>query len=250
MQCRDAQFYLRLRRPAGDELGADVAADLDRHLADCSMCAPEAHAAQSFDSAVSAMMRSIPVPASLRDKLLVQASTHHGAVIRRKVYRLTALAASLLLVAGIGFGVFSVSRPKIDTTDMVMHADEQLQNPDAALSQWLTEHKFPSQLPLPFNTDLLVTMGTERVQGSNIPVVVFRHPTELGFAKVYIFRADGTTNLSSLRDTNASLTMASVIEGPQYRGVKYVIVHTVHPVHEGEQPLKPFLRVPGNTARL
>ncbi|MBA4187062.1 MAG: hypothetical protein C0467_03500 [Planctomycetaceae bacterium] len=248
MQCRDAQFYLRLRRPAGDELGADVAADLDRHLAECSTCAPEAIAAQSFDRAVATSMKSVPVRASLRDKLLAQASTRQGTVIRQKVYRITALAASLLLAVGITFGVFSVSRPKIDTTAMVMFADEQIQNPDAALRNWLVGQKLPAQLPLPFNPDLLVTLGSERVQGADVPVAVFRHPTEAGFAKVYIFRADGTANLNNLRDTNASLTMATVIDGPQHRGVKYVIVHTVHPVNEGEQPLKPFLRAPGNTA--
>ncbi len=250
MQSRDAQFYLRLRRPAGDELGADLAADLDRHLADCPMCAPDARVAQSFDRAVAATMRNVFVPASLRDKLLAQASTHHGTVIRRKVYRFAALAASLFLFAGIAFGVFTVSRPKIDTTAMVMHADEQLQNPEAALRDWLTGQKFPAQLPLPFNPDLLVMLGSERVQGVDVPVALFRHPSELGFAKVYIFRTDGTSNLNGLRDTNASLTMATVIEGPQYRGVKYVILHTVHPVNEGEQPLKPFLRTPGNQPRL
>jgi hypothetical protein len=251
MQCRDAQFYLRLRRPTGDELGADVTADLDRHIAGCPVCAPEARVAESFDRTVAATMRNVRVPASLRDKLLAQASTHQGTVIRRKIYRVTALAASFLLFAGIGFGVFTVSRPKIDPDALVMKADEQIQNPDGALRDWLTSQKFPAQLPLPFNADLMLTMGTERIQGTDVPVVVFRHPTEMGgFAKVYIFRTDGSVNLTNLRDTNASLTTATVIEGPQYRGVKYLILHKFCPVNEGENPLKPFLRPPGESPRL
>jgi len=250
MQCRDAQFYLRLRRPTGDELGADVTADLDRHLAGCPICAPEARVAESFDRRVAATMRSVPVPASLRDKLLAQASTHQGTAIRRKLYRVAALAASLLVFAGLGFGVFTASRPKIDPDAWVMAADEDIQNPDAALSKWLTDQKFPAQLPLPFNPDLMMMKGTERIQGADVPVVVFRHPTEVGFARVYLFRTNGTINLTNLRDTNASLTMATVIEGPQYRGVKYVILHTIHPVNDGDNPLKPFLRPPGERASL
>ncbi|MCE9565037.1 MAG: DUF3379 domain-containing protein [Planctomycetes bacterium] len=250
MQCRDAQFYLRLRRPTGDELGADVTADLDRHLAGCPICAPEARVADSFDRSVATAMRSVPVPASLRDKLLAQASTHQGTVIRGKIYRVAALAASLLVFAGIGFGVFTASRPKIDPDQWAMDTDEDVQNPDAALSKWLTKQKLPAQLPLPFNTDLLMMKGTDNIQGVDVPVVVFRHPTEFGFAKVYIFRADGSVNLTKLRDTNASHTAVTVIESPQHRGVKYVILHTFHPVHDGENPLKPFLRPPGERASL
>lgn len=133
MLCRDSQFYLRLRRHAGDELGTDVAADLDRHLAGCSTCAADAHCAASFDRSVAASMRTVPVPTALRDKLFTQASTYHGGVIRRQAYKVAALAASVLLAVGIGFGVFSVSRPRIDTDELVRIADDQLQNPDAAL---------------------------------------------------------------------------------------------------------------------
>ena len=110
MQCRDAQFYLRLRRHAGDELGVDVTVDLDRHLAGCPACATDARGAEAFDRAVAVAVRAVPVPAGLRDKLLTQASVHHGTAIRRKVYRVAALAASLFFGVGLAFGVFSVSR--------------------------------------------------------------------------------------------------------------------------------------------
>lgn len=250
MLCRDAQFYLRLHRPAGDELGADVAADLDRHLAGCPACAADSRAAFGFDRAVAVAMRTVPVPAGLRDALLARASAHTGTLIRRKAYQVAAAAAAVLLSVGIGVGVVSVSRPKIDTNEMLVRADAQLQNPDAALAEWLAQQKLPGQLPLPFETDLLVSLGTERVQGADVPVAVFRHPTQAGFAKLYFLRTDGTLNLNGLRDTNASLTMATVIEGPQYRGVKYVVVHTFHPVNEGDQPLRPFLRPARDTARI
>jgi hypothetical protein len=240
MQCRDAQFYLRLRRHPGDELGTDVTADLDRHLAGCVACAADAGRAAGFDRAVASALRAVPVPAGLRDKLLAQASTQHGGVIRRKVYRVAALAASLFVGVGLAFGVFSASRPKIDSNDLVRRTDEQIEDRDGRiLGQWLADQKFPTELPLPFDPTLVISMGSEKVQGADVPVVVFGHPTERGFAKVYIFRTNGSYKLDGLRDAQASHTAAVVIaDERQFRGVNYVIIHT-------GRDLTPFLLARG-----
>lgn len=249
MQCRDTQFYLRLRRHAGDELGADVTADLDRHLAVCPVCAADARVAASFDGAVASAMRAVPIPVGLREKLLTQVATYRGGVIRRKMYRYAATAAALFVGVGLAFGLFSASRPRIDTNDMVMSGDRLIQDPDGVLRDWLVAQKFPDRLPLPFDTDLLMSVGTERIQGADVPVAVFRYPSndrnERGFAKVYLFRTDGAYNLKELQDAQASHTMIRVIDDPrQFRDVKYVVLHTVHPdpFNPGSDPLKPFLR--------
>lgn len=244
MQCRDAQFYLRLRRHAGDELGTDVAADLDRHLAGCAACAADARVAASFDRAVADAMRAVAVPAGLRDKLLSTASAYRGGVIRRQAYKVAALAASVFLATGLAFGLFSASRPKIDTSEIAMKGAELYQNPDRLLQQWLTAQKFPAELPKPFDTNLLISLCKEEVQGKDVPVAVFRHPTDIrGFAKVYIFRDDGTYNLKELRGVQASETTADVIHDPaRFRGVQYVILYT------GPEGLKPFLRRSGDAA--
>src|SRR5205814_9340182 len=70
MECRDAQFYLRFRRPGSGELGPEVAGDLDRHLAGCEHCAAEAAAASAFDTAVATAMTDVMVPAGLRNRLI------------------------------------------------------------------------------------------------------------------------------------------------------------------------------------
>ncbi len=242
MQCRDAQFYLRLRRHTADELGADVAGDLDRHLTGCPGCAADARAAETFDRAVAVAVRSVPVPAGLREKLLTQASVHHGAVIRRQAYRVAALAGCLFLAVGLGFGVFSAGRPKLDTATLVLESDDQIRDPDAALRRWLTAQKFPAELPVPrdetdpFDTDLLMSLSVERLQGKDAPVVVFRHPAGRGFAKVYLFHTPGEFDLKSVQDAQGSQTLARVInDQTRYRGVVYVIVST-------GPSLKPFLR--------
>lgn len=236
MQCRDAQFYLRLRRHAHDELGADVAADLDRHIVGCTACALDSQAALAFDRSLAAAMKAVAVPADLRDKLHTQFLAYRGTVLRRKAYRLTALAASLFLVIGLGFGVFSASRPKLDTDALVMNADEQIQNPEGAIKRWLIAQHFPAQLPMQFNADLLVSLGSERIQGQDVPVMIFGGSVEHGFAKVYLFRKNGEFDLDTqnLRDAQASNTRAIVKSQPQAPGVVYVIVYTTH-------DLQPFL---------
>jgi uncharacterized protein DUF3379 len=243
MQCRDAQFYLRLRRHAGDELGTDVTGDLDRHLAVCTACATDARATASFDRAVAQAMAAVPIPAGLRDKLLTIASAHRGGVIRRKVYRVAALAASVLFVTGLAFGVFSSSRAKMTGEAFVVSQDRIFEDPEGALRDWLIAQQLPDQLPEPFDPSLLIVLGTEKVQGKDVPVAVFRHPRERGFAKVFVFRDDGTYNLKDLTDAQLSHTMARVIRDPaRFRGVQYVIVHTFHPDPVDPNPLRPFLR--------
>jgi hypothetical protein len=250
MQCRDAQFYLRLRRHAGDELGAEVSGDLDRHVAGCPACAADARSAASFDRAVARAMTAVPVPAGLHDKLMTLASAHRGGVIRRKAYQVAALAASIFLVAGLSFGIFTATRPRIDGNTIVTSTDRLVQDPDGALRDWLIAQKLPDQLPEPFDPDLLFHLGKETVQGKDVPVVLFRHRTDpRGFARVYIFRDDGTYNLKDLQDAQASHSMARVINDPvRFRGVKYVIVHTVHPDPVDRNLLKPFLRQSRDTA--
>jgi hypothetical protein len=237
MYCRDAQFYLRLRRHAGDELGVDVSADLNRHLATCAACGADAMAAASFDRAVAGALRAVPVPVGLRDKLLAQASAHHGAVIRHKVYRVTAIAASLFLAVGLTFGLFS-GRPKLDTEAWVQYQDELRQQPEQALERWLVGLKVPPELPKPFDPELLVFLGSEPIQGKDVPVAIFRHRTNPGeFAKVYVLRKGGPLDVRDIRDAGISNTVAEVIdESPRHPGVKYLIVYRATP--EG---LKPFL---------
>jgi hypothetical protein len=245
MYCRDAQFYLRLRRHAGDELGADVTADLNRHLAGCPACEADATAAASFDRAVAGALRSVPVPPGLRDKLLAQASAHHGSVIRHKLYRVTAIAASVFLAVGLTFGLFS-GRPKLDTELVVQRHDEQIQQPEQALARWLAGLKVPPQLPKPFDPELLVILGSEPIQGKDVPVAVFRHRTDpREVAKVYILRSNGPLDTRDLRPAGISNTVAEVIdESPRHPGVKYLIVYRSTP--EG---LKPFLDERRGSAR-
>jgi hypothetical protein len=227
MECRDAQFYLRLKRHAAagsDELGADVNASLDGHLATCLACAADAHTAASFDRAMASAMRSVPVPVGLRDQLIAYGAAKQGAILRGKLYRVATVAAAAVVLLFLGLGVISYTRPKLDTAELVQRNGRQFSESKQVTQEWLAAQKLPRDLPLPFDYQFLVALGKETVQGVDVPVVVFRNDTAI--AKVYIIRDDGRLNPKDSQDVYDSFAGAKVI---REQGVTYVIIHNAGP---------------------
>jgi hypothetical protein len=222
MDCRDAQFYLRLRHPGRDEFEPEVTAALDRHVAGCPACAAADRAAGGFDRAVATAMRAVPVPAGLRDRLFTEAATRRGAVLRRKTYRLTATAASVLVACGLAVGYYTATRPQPDTAALVDLGDETAdpRQAEALVERFRKAEGLPA-LPERFDYGLFVHAGTERVQGRDVPVVVFR--SDRGWAKVYAFRST-SFDVKAVRGAQASHCSAK--EYPAHDGVVYVVVHT------------------------
>ncbi|MDB5305961.1 MAG: hypothetical protein JWO38_163 [Gemmataceae bacterium] len=264
MECKDAQFYLRFRRPRADDLGPDEAVALDRHLATCPHCAADARLASSFDAAVGITMRAVPIPDGLRDKLVASVSAHQGALLRRKVYQAASVAASLLLAVGIGIGVFTAARPLPDTLDLAMKGDtlagnlmadgqrvnwagggnpdpQAAQTNEATVRAWLAAEHLPADLPEPFDFGLLVSHHWEDVQGRKVPVVWFRERNGPGFAKVYIFRST-QFNLKGVPEAQSSYCKAQPYPS-RAPGVTYLVVFT------GPE-LAPFLRGQGGPIAL
>jgi len=232
MECRDAQFYLRLRRHTGDELGPDVTVPLDNHLAVCATCAADNRAASSFDRALCSAMKAVSVPAGLRERLFAHVAGKQGTIRRHKMYRAAGALVAALLLVGIGLGWFSNTRPKPDAFELVENLDEQWRDPELSTGRWLAKHKLPNTLPQPlnynrpFNYRLHVNHAFEEIKGRQVPVVVFRSP-DGDIAKVYIFRNDGTFDLKALREEQLSNAHAEKMDGEgEHRGFTYVFVYT------------------------
>jgi hypothetical protein len=232
MECRDAQVYLRFRRPGFDDLGPEVTADLDRHLAACPLCAAESRTASAIDAAFASAMRNVVVPTGLRERLVVNLSAQRGTTLRKRAYRGLAVAASLLLAVGLGFGVVAATRPQLDVYGLTEANAARAAQPRKAVQEWLRDQNLPQELPYAFNYDLLVTFGTEPVQGRDVPVVVFRAPAGppvdgVGHAKVYIFREGTDFKLTKLQDAQNSHCQAQVLRDPvRFPGVVYVVLYT------------------------
>ncbi|MDY3560998.1 hypothetical protein R5W23_002254 [Gemmata sp. JC673] len=230
MDCRDAQFYLRMRRQVADELGADVTAPLDQHLATCPACAADARAIGSFDRAVGRAMMNVPVPAGLRGKLVAHVASKRGEALRRRVYQYAAMATAALLLIGIGAGIISNTRPTLDVSNLVERNGELSANKQESTERWLAAQNLPDRLPLPFDYGLLTYRGHETVQGRDVPVLVFRSRTDGGFAAVYVFSHDSGFNLKNVPEVSSSHARAQVLVKQGSRGnVTYLFVHTGGP---------------------
>lgn len=239
MECRDAQFYLRLRRHAADELGADVTAPLDGHLTTCAECAAIAKAASNFDRAISTAMLAVPIPPGLRAKLVTQAAKASGAALRRSVYRYGGLVAAAMLMIAIGVSIYWTGRPRVDSAAIVENNGGLVENPQEYARKWLAAEKMPEQLPYDFDYDLLVSCGYEKIGARYAPVITFRARAGSGLAKVYLFREGGEFDTKDMQDAQASHFSARVVVGEQkWRGVKYLVVNS-GPREGLEQFLRP-----------
>lgn len=236
MDCNDAQFYLRLHRPGLDAPEPDVAAALDRHLASCPGCAADARRLEGFDAAVGRAMRGIEVPLGLRSRLIADLSARRGAVHRRRAYRLVGVAASALLAVGLVVGAFTAARPTFDPEELVLKAEEQSTAAGAehAVGEWLKAEGLPPTLPESFDYGLAQVFGTTRVQGRDVPVVVFRDREGRETAQVLALRP-WQFKLNAVRPAQASGWQVKVYPPDRATGVVFVVLYT------GDS-LAPFLR--------
>lgn len=245
MECRDAQFYLRLRRHTADELGPDVTAALDGHCATCPACAADARASAAFDRALASAMRAVPVPSGLRERLITRAARAQGAALRRTAYRVGGLVVAALLLVGIGLSLYSKTRPQVNTDELVRKADELYQNPPEYARQWLAAEKLPEDLPQEWRFDysLLVHCGHERIGSGFAPVMVFRARQDPNWiAKVYMFREGGEFDTREMREAQASHFSTQIVVGrQQWRNVRYLAVYYGPP----NQGLENFFRPRG-----
>jgi hypothetical protein len=106
MDCRTARLLVPFARPGVTELErADLAA-LKQHLADCPDCRLEVEAERTLDAVLSRAMRAVPVPASLRDRLLAKLGEQRRRVYARWAVRGLTAAAGLLLTCLIIYKLF------------------------------------------------------------------------------------------------------------------------------------------------
>jgi hypothetical protein len=248
MECRDAQFYLRLRRHTADELGPDVTAALDGHCAGCPTCGPAARASATFDRALASAMLAVPVPSGLRERLITQAARARGAALRKKAIRAGGMMAAALLLVAIGLSLYTNTRPKVNSADLVQKAHELSRDREGYAGRWMAAQKLPEKLPPEWDFDysLLVDCCFDRIGDRYVPVLKFKARTGNGVAKVYMFRDGGEFDTKELRAVQGSDFSAEVVVGKQrWRNVRYVAVHNGPPNEGG---LRHFFRQPGPTA--
>lgn len=234
MECVNARLLLLFRRPG--ELAAEDAAALESHLLTCPTCAAAARRESSFDSAVGQVMKSIPVPSGLRDKLLADTFARKGAVLRRRAYTSLGIAACVLLGVGLLTGVIWAARPTFNTESLATAYSRDIDAPDHATREWLAAEGLPPTLPLDFDFRHATFRGKMSHQGKDVPTIQFLAPNANGQrmeVRVLIV-SESQFKLKDLKPAQDSFCSVIVERADGYA---YIILFT----HTLEPFLKPTL---------
>jgi hypothetical protein len=177
VDCDLARRLLPFARPGTADLEAADRAALDRHVANCSVCAASVAADLAFDAGLSRAMRAVPVPDAFHARLTTRLTATRWAFYRRFGGR--------LLLAGLALAVSwtlwtAWRRPTLDPTAVAMQTYElsgQGKSSDEAreaVRNWLRTVDGRLDAPDEFNYRLFTFGCLSDFQGlTGVPTLVF-----------------------------------------------------------------------------
>ncbi len=241
MNCSLSRMLLEF--PAAD-LAAEDRASLAAHVAGCPNCAKLATSEVSHHSVFAKAMQAVPMPVELHAQLLRKGFAQRGARHRQQFYRWSALVAAIAIAIGLGFSSYLGSRPEIDTMALAVATEQDWEQREAPVREWLVKQELPGDLPLDFDFRNYAFHGKGELAGRDTSVVVFQNQftnqfgtKETHTARVYIVELSRYKNFEKLVDAQASLVRVTVKRHPTRTDLAYVIVHTT-------ETLDPFLKRP------
>lgn len=241
MNCSLSRMLLEF--PAAD-LAAEDRASLAAHVAGCPHCAELAAGEASRHSVFAKAMQAVPMPLELHAQLLRKGFAQRGARHRQQLYRWSALAAAMLIAVGVGVTGYWGSRPEIDTMAVAVATEQDWEQREAPVREWLVKQDLPGDLPLDFDFRNYAFHGKGELGGRETSVVVFQNQftnpfgsKETHTARVYVAESSKYKNFEKLVDAQASLVRVTVKRHPTRTDLAYVIVYTT-------ETLDPFLKRP------
>jgi hypothetical protein len=245
MDCNAAHVLLSLERPWASELDAAEAAALRTHVAGCADCASWVQQERQVDERLAQAICEVSVPAELRGRLLSGLARARTLQLRRRVLRVAAVAAALLIAAAVGWYVRWSLRPGVDADEIVHNFDARAANAPEKVQEWFRErYGVPAPMQLnnsPLNYRLMVWHGRgEFMQVKGVPQLVFFHQgSNPALAFIYVLSdADFNVQDTALQTAAAgSFYRVEVFREPADPHIVYVILYT------GDS-LAPFLLKP------
>lgn len=182
MNCELYRLLDNYRRPGSAgasgqpmDLTAEDEAALDRHWNECSACREATIRRQALDRAIATAMKDVPVPPLAAEQLTRRLQARQQRTVRRKQLSRLAIAASVLILLGLGYGVRQASRPGFDTDAFVWQRDQEIQDPENAVRAWLAAEGLPAELPAEFDFRLCRAFGLVPIgNGQRVPAIEFR----------------------------------------------------------------------------
>jgi hypothetical protein len=179
MNCHDARLLLAFARPQASELDLAEKQLLDAHLSACPTCTAVAEEQRRVDERIGAVMRDVPVPDGLKERLLVRLANERSAVLRRRA-KPWALAAAAAMLLALGIRQWNVAHPPrpVNLEILIAHmsvpktaADTESQLRTQAS---LADLELPKDLADQWDFSLLVASQVSQIDGRTFPTLVFR----------------------------------------------------------------------------
>jgi len=176
MDCNFARASLAFAGKRG-ELATEDAAALDAHLASCASCAALAQSERAFDEHLHRAIQSVDVPAGLREQISVRLAAEQGRILRNKLLRYSAMAASVLLIAGLAFW-WGSRRIHIDPHQMANQED--VRNAYVAVKtlegaeEYFKIHGTPVLLPSDLDYNFESSLDVLVIDGQKVAQVEFQ----------------------------------------------------------------------------
>lgn len=170
MDCKTARLLIDFARPWAPELPRTETDALDLHLAACSECDALARAERQADEHLAPVMRDVPVPAGLRDRVLARLQAERGDRQRRWLAwgaRSGLAAAAVLLLAWLGFSLWARPRVQVDL-EAIVQTQQSCDRED--VEKWFRErHGVSVSAPSGFNYAFLTHCNLEECPGQQPP---------------------------------------------------------------------------------
>jgi hypothetical protein len=196
MDCKTARVLLDFHRPRVGELAPDEAIALERHLATCPECDAANRTERRLDDHFGRVMRDVPLPDGLRERLLARLREERAAALRRKLAwgaRALVAAAVLIGLAFLGWHIRGPKPVKLAPDELLtQHFKEYNTRSAPQIQEAFREfHHIDMVAPTLFDYRYLVDYGPATIQGKRVAKLVFAVETNrMTRAYVYVLTAD------------------------------------------------------------
>jgi hypothetical protein len=199
MDCKNARMVLAVAHPLATELDARDRADLARHLAECPDCGPWAEAECLLDECIGKVIRAVPVPAGLAQRLERRLNADRDAWFRVWAVRASGIAASLLVAAWLGWVFWWGIKPAPNLVGLSEDANQELRSAEQ-VEQAFKERGVDMIAPPQFDYRFLREWQMVQFQGKIVPSLLFCAPgnnLQQPMARVYVL-SDQEFNISDV----------------------------------------------------
>jgi hypothetical protein len=178
MECHDARLLLTLHRREPDQLDGPELDALERHIELCPDCQNWNRSEACFDTAVTAALTNVTVPANLRDRINQRLAASKPP--RRGAW--VAAAAAFFFVVGAS-GLYFGTRPEELSLEQVATSLNEIRSVGpGSVQEYFTELGY-SMTPPDFDFEFLQEYKLTSFRGRMVPTLMFQ--SRSGNATVY-----------------------------------------------------------------